>query len=141
MIILDYSDLAETFIWVRPSGFPGHLADNDVRTCRRLLQNPKVASYTRVLINVGADTHYLITRDAVNEARLEGGNQQSDVGDGYAMPDGTEGLGYGDGATLAGYPIGWSLLRFVAPDSCVVLLTSYPATLPICPHGELTKLV
>jgi hypothetical protein len=132
------NDLDHALIWVCRDGFPGHLENENLEVARRTLQQPP--GFDAVLIDAGASTFYLITPKTVEEVRLAGEatdvRAMRDRATGYAMPGDDAGLGVGDGATLAGYPLGWSLISFKCSKGCSVLLTRYPPTPLKCPrHG------
>jgi hypothetical protein len=132
-------DLDRTLIWIRRDGFPGHLDEDGIRSARRILRDQP--AWEAVLVDVGASTYYRISAEKVDEAILveddPARRARADKATGYEMPGDDAGVGVGDGATLAGYPLGWSLISLTCPDGCTVLLTRYPPMPPRCPrHGH-----
>jgi hypothetical protein len=99
-----------------------------------------------VLVDAGASTFYWIDAGTVDEVTLvddgPARGEGTDRATGYEMPEVDAGIGVGDGATLAGYPLGWSLISLKCPKGCTVLLTRYPVIPPRCPqHGSLMQIV
>jgi hypothetical protein len=131
---LSIEDLDGVLIWVRREGFPVHLDDEALSSARRILRDQP--DFRAVLVDAGASTYYRVDVDQVDEVTLAAARGGGGRGPGYEMPGEDAGVGMGDGATLAGYPVSWSLITLTCGKGCTVLLTRYPRQLPRCPrHG------
>jgi hypothetical protein len=130
-------DFDHVIVWVRHGGFPGALDDEDVEEARRVLRGQP--TWTSVLVDAGGGALYRIDLSQVEEVELPvpaGVGTDSEADSGFEAKADDGGLGSGDGATLAGYPLGWKFLRYTCPDGCTVLLSRHPVTPPRCPAHD-----
>jgi hypothetical protein len=129
-------DLDGVVLWVRRGGFPGEMRDRDEQSARALLGS--VTGARAVIVALGGQSFRWVDAAGHDVALL-----QADAPDGDVATPGGFPLGTGDGATLAGVPQSWRLLRFSCPEGdTTVLLPRYPDAPVLCPeHGVPLELV
>ncbi|MEU2870550.1 hypothetical protein ABZ769_15300 [Streptomyces olivoreticuli] len=123
-------ELDDVLLWVRRNGFPGEFQDGDLDGARRLLACASASGIRAVVVALGARTFRWVDAAGDEPVQL--------VADAAALPRETAGgfaLGTGDGATLPGLPVSWTLLEFRCPHGdTTVLVARYPATPLSCPE-------
>jgi hypothetical protein len=123
-------DLDGLVLWVRRGGFPGEMRDRDEQVARALLGS--VTGTRAVIVALGGQSFRWVDAAGQDVAHLKAEAAGTD-----AAPPGGFRMGTGDGATLAGVPQSWRLLRFSCPEGdTTVLLPRYPDAPVLCPqHG------
>jgi hypothetical protein len=129
-------DLDGVVLWVRRGGFPGEMRDGDEQAARALLGS--VTGARAVIVALGGESFRWVDAAGQDVALL-----QPEAGMSPAAAPGGYRMGTGDGATLAGVPQSWRLLRFSCPEGdTTVLLPRYPDAPVLCPgHGVPLELV
>ncbi|WP_162890051.1 hypothetical protein [Streptomyces olivoreticuli] len=121
-------ELDDVLLWVRRNGFPGEFQDGDLDDARRLLAS--APGIRAVVVALGAQMFWWVDAAGDEPVQL--------VAEFPAGPRETAGgfaLGTGDGATLPGLPVSWTLLEFRCPQGdTTVLVARYPTTPLSCPE-------